>query len=443
MEEVMEVKINQVMQYDVVVAGGGPAGIAAAVSAARLGAKTVLIERFGVLGGMMTSGHVQPILGMTAPYTMYHEVCGLLNQGHEEVERITTRNGSEIHVDPEEAKRRLLELAVESGADVYLQTAVVDVEKEDGRVRRLLLTSPEGPCIVEGKMFVDATGDGYVAYRGGAPYETGREGDGLRQPETIEFTVGGVDETRAVSCYGGSDPVTLPDGKKYSQLCREASDNGILPGNVSIVRLHRTFYPGERQVNATQANGCEVLNAKGILEAELELRQQIDQVVRFLKDFVPGYEACYVKASASALGVRETRRFKGEYVLSDEDVETGARFPDVVVHRAWFLIDIHNPKGGGQAEGHSKPAVPYDIPLRSLIPKNLDGVFLAGRNISGTHRAHGSYRVMGIALATGQAAGIAAAVCAMDGLGARELDYRRVQKVLMDYGAELFDKGGV
>ena len=134
--------------------------------------------------------------------------------------------------------------------------------------------------------------------------------------------------------------------------------------------------------------------------------------------------------------MRETRRFKGEYVLSDEDVETGARFPDVVVHRAWFLIDIHNPKGGGQAEGHSKPAVPYDIPLRSLIPKNLDGVFLAGRNISGTHRAHGSYRVMGIALATGQAAGIAAAVCAMDGLGARELDYRRVQKVLMDYGAE-------
>ena len=341
----MKVNIEQVLQYDVVVAGGGPAGIAAAVSASRLGVKTALIERFGVLGGMMTSGHVQPVLGRTAPYTMYHEVCGLLNRGHEDVELITTRNGSEIHVDPEEAKRRLLELAVDSGADVYLQTAVVDVEKEEGKIKGLLVTSPGGPCIVEGKMFVDATGDGYVAYRGGAPFETGREGDGLRQPETLEFTVGGV------------------------------------------------------------------------------------------------YENCYVKASASTLGVRETRRFTGEYVLSDQDVETGARFPDVVVHNAWFLIDIHNPKGGGQAEGHSKPAVPYDIPLRSLIPKNLDGVFLAGRNISGTHRAHGSYRVMGIALATGQAAGTAAAICAMDGIGTGGLDYRKVQKALMDSGAELFDKG--
>lgn len=437
----MKVNIEQVLQYDVVVAGGGPAGIAAAVSASRLGVKTALIERFGVLGGMMTSGHVQPVLGRTAPYTMYHEVCGLLNRGHEDVELITTRNGSEIHVDPEEAKRRLLELAVDSGADVYLQTAVVDVEKEEGKIKGLLVTSPGGPCIVEGKMFVDATGDGYVAYRGGAPFETGREGDGLRQPETLEFTVGGVDEAKAIACYGGSDPVMLPDGKKYSQLCREACEKGILPGNVSIVRLHRTFYPGERQVNATQANGCEVLEAKGILEAELELRRQIDLVVRFLKDFVPGYENCYVKASASTLGVRETRRFTGEYVLSDQDVETGARFPDVVVHNAWFLIDIHNPKGGGQAEGHSKPAVPYDIPLRSLIPKNLDGVFLAGRNISGTHRAHGSYRVMGIALATGQAAGTAAAICAMDGIGTGGLDYRKVQKALMDSGAELFDKG--
>ena len=130
----------------------------------------------------------------------------------------------------------------------------------------------------------------------------------------------------------------------------------------------------------------------------------------------------------------------GEYVLSDQDVEKGARFPDVVVHKAWFLIDIHNPAGGGQAERHSHPATPYDIPFRSLVPLQADGLLLSGRNISGTHRAHASYRVMGVALATGQAAGVAAALSARQGVTPRQLDYHLVQQALMNYGARLFDE---
>ena len=125
-------------------------------------------------------------------------------------------------------------------------------------------------------------------------------------------------------------------------------------------------------------------------------------------------------------------------MISDEDVEKGARFDDVVVHNAWFLIDIHNPTGGGQAEKHSQPATPYDIPYRSLLPKQVEGLLLSGRNISGTHRAHASYRVMGVALATGQAAGAAAALSAQNGCSPRELDYHQIQDVLTDYGARLF-----
>ena len=136
--------------------------------------------------------------------------------------------------------------------------------------------------------------------------------------------------------------------------------------------------------------------------------------------------------------MRESRRFQGEYILSDQDVEQGARFEDVVVHGAWFLIDIHNPAGGGQAEGHSQPAKPYDIPYRCLLPKGVEGLLLSGRNISGTHRAHASYRVMGIAMPVGQAAGTAAALCAKHGCLPRALDYRLVQQALTAAGSGLF-----
>ena len=221
-------------------------------------------------------------------------------------------------------------------------------------------------------------------------------------------------------------------------MCKEACKNGELPENVSIVRIHYTINPGERNINATQVNGRDTLTVAGSVEAEYLLREQIPVIIDFLRRVAPGFENCRLKSSATTLGVRETRRFVGDYVISDEDVEKGARHEDVVVHKAWFLIDIHNPAGGGQAEKHSQPATPYDIPYRSLLPKDVEGLLLSGRNISGTHRAHASYRVMGVAMPTGQAAGTAAALCAREGCTPRGLDYREVQAALAEYGAQLF-----
>lgn len=423
--------------YDVIVAGGGPAGIAAAVSAARQGARTALVERYGILGGMLTSGHVQPILGHAEGRTMYDEVVALLNEGHEDAPQIKTRNGREVGVDLEEAKHRLLKLCVEAGVYVYLQTPVVNVVMDGAKVAGLVVCTPTGMETLTAHAVVDATGDGFAAMLAGAPFEVGRA-DGHCQPVTLEFTVEQVDEKWNFTCYGGSDPVTLPDGRRYSELCKEANARGELPENVSIVRIHRTLQPGERNINATQANGFNTLTVSGAVGAEYLLREQVPQVVAFLRKYAPGFENCRVKSSASTLGVRETRRFVGDYVISDEDVERGARFEDVVVHKAWFLIDIHNPTGGGQAEKHSQPATPYDIPYRSLLPKGVEGLLLSGRNISGTHRAHASYRVMGVALATGQAAGVAAALSAREGVTPRQLDYRTVQQALMASGSRLF-----
>ena len=278
-----EKNIQRIYQYDVVVAGGGPAGVCAAVSAARQGAKTLLIERFGILGGMMTSGHVDPILGNVAPGTMYDEIISRMTQLHPGVEPQITRNGVEQHVDPEEAKILLLNLVKESGAEYFLQSSVVDVIQDEDEIKGVVISTPTGLAAVYGKCVIDCTGDGFLAAAAGAEYKIGRESDGLCQPNTIEFVVNYVDEASAITCFGGSDPVRLKNGGSYVELCKQANLRGELPPNVTIVRLHKTFYSGERSVNATQVNQFNSLSLAEIAEADLLLRNQITCILGFLR----------------------------------------------------------------------------------------------------------------------------------------------------------------
>jgi len=420
-------------QYDVIVVGGGPSGIAAAVSASRQGAKTALIERYGILGGMLTSGYVNPILGLVSKGTMLEEMLELLG-----ATCLKTRNGNEMSIDSEKAKGILLTFTVDAGVDVMLQTPVVDCIKEGNLVSGVIIGTQEGLKELHAHIVIDATGDGLVACLAGADYRVGRDSDGKCQPTSLEFSVSDVDESRAFTCWGGSDPVKMPDGERYSEFCKRKNAEGELPKNVTIVRLHRTNVPGERSINATQANGFDTLTPEGVLNAEYELRSQINPIVEFLRKYVPGFESCRLKATPSTLGVRESRRIMGDCILNDNDVEKGNRQKDVIVHDAWFLIDIHNPAGGGQAEGFSQPAIPYDIPYGCLLPKGIEGLLTCGRCISGTHRAHASYRVMGICIATGQAAGIAASLCSRQGKTARELDVKDVQEELGRIGVDLF-----
>ena len=425
------------LEADVVVAGGGPAGVCAAVSAARAGAKVVLAERFGCLGGNLTLGHVSPILGKVCPGTMVDEVRGLLNANHLNVPKVMTRNGPEEHIDHEEAKGVLAKLCADAGVTVLLCAPVVDAVMEGNRIVGIVVDTPKGLRNIRAKVVIDATGDGRVAMASGAECKIGRDGDGATQPSSLEFVVDGVDEKVGLTAWGGTDPVKLPSGEEYRALCKRMNAAGELPENVTIVRLHRTFYPGERSVNATQVNGVDALDPVAVGKADAELRRQIDMCVAFLRKHVPGYEMCRVKSTADTLGVRETRRVMGDAMVVDDDLLEGRKYADAIVHDAWFLIDIHNPKGGGQAEGHSHPAKPYDIRYGAFLPKGVEGLLTAGRCISGTHRAHASYRVMTPCMAMGEAVGVAAALAAKRGMTPRAVSAADVRGVLRQRGVKL------
>ena len=433
-------------EFDIIVCGAGPAGICAAVSAARYGARVLLAERYGSVGGMLTMGAVSPILGSVSRGTMYDEVCRRVRSDAPEdsVSDVHTRNGREVALNREAAKSALDAMISESGVTLWLGAAVADVitdgEGDSRRVCGVIFATQRGLCAVSARVVIDCTGDGCAAAAAGCSFDIGREGDGRLQPMTLEFLLGGVSPD-AIAVWGGTDPVRIPSGEfagmEFRELCKQKNREGELPENVTIVRLHHTLRADERVVNATQKNGADPLDPASVAEAELELRTQIDTCAAFLRKYIPGYENCRVIDSADTLGVRESRRIRGLDSVCDGDVETGRMREDAVVHKAWFLIDIHNPAGGGQAEGHSHPALPYDIPYGALIPKDVLGILVAGRCISGTHRAHASYRVMSICMAMGEAAGVAAAIAAERNADPRDIPAADVRAELASRGVEL------
>lgn len=421
------------MKYDIIVAGAGPAGICAAVAAARQGSKVALIERYGVVGGNLTAGYVGPILGSVGPGTMRDEVCGLL--GVRDNDWIGEQGNAH---DFEEAKFTLADLvAKESNIDVFLQTAVFDVIKEDNVVKGLVCASNEGPLRFEAPVTIDCTGDGIVAFMAGAEVGKGRE-DGLMQPVTLEFTIDGVDEERGLICIGDVDEVEL-NGQRFLDWCKDRAAEGKIPEKLAAVRLHPCVEKGRRQVNTTQVNRVDITRIEQIFPADYELRQQINLLRDFLRENLPGYENIKVIGSGTTTGVRESRRIMGDYVIDADELSAGKRFPDVVVHDALFIVDIHNPDGAGQAEDKIQYCKPYDLPYRCFLPKGLEGLMVAGRCISGTHRAHASYRVMSICMAMGEAVGIAAALSVSKGCTPRQLDVTLLQKTMTDKGIVLFD----
>jgi len=399
---------------DVLVCGGGPSGVAAAAMAARGGARTLLVERYGRLGGMATLAAVHPLLGrVKSPF----------------VGEVVKRLGG-TGVDFERIDLHYADLLQQAGADLLLHAWMACATVEDGAVRGATFLAKDGLLRARAAVTVDATGDGDVAASAGAPFEQGRPGDKLVQPMSIMYRISGVGE-KAFCC--GSEEAARKlkiGGKTWEQIVAEGQKAGELPATISVIRTYACPRRGDRGVNATQVNGVDGTRARDLTRAELEGRRQAAAVLEFLRKHAPGYENAYLSLMPAVVGVRETRRVLGVEYLDRKDLIAGRRRDDAVVREANFVIDIHNPAGGGQAEGLAARVKPYDIPYGCLVPKTLDGLLLAGRCISGSHDAHASYRVQCIAMAIGAAAGAAAALAARGKTPPRRLAPADVRKAL-------------
>lgn len=416
------------MHYDVVIAGAGPAGIAAALEAARSGAKTALIERYGCVGGNLTLGYVGPLLGNVCAGTIGEEIEAT----------ICTATG--LCPDFEKAKIALTGLLADAGVDVYLQTLVTGASKNGSHIEAIETHGKFGTQTFTADTFIDATGDGDLSVLCGCPWEMGRDGDGLVQPVTLMFVIDGVDPAQKLLCCHEEHYTDLGDGREYLDLCHKACQDGTLPENVNIVRLYQTGSATERMVNATQENYIDPLDPMAVFRAECALRQQIGKIVAFLQNNIPGFEHITIKGSAATLGVRESRRIMGRYTLTKEDLMAGRTFPDAVVHKAFFCLDIHNPAGPGQSEHDERcptSPIPYDIPFSAMCPLGCDNLITSGRCISGTHVAHSSYRVMRICMAMGQAAGAGAALMHQTHTNTETIDPQRIRQHLIDRGVAL------
>ena len=415
------------LNAEVVVCGGGPAGLCAAVAAAQEGADTLLIERYGFLGGMATAGLVNPFMPY---YTGGEQIIEGLFQ--EILDRLDAVGGwshrqdewARDAFDPEIMKLVAQDMVEEAGVRLRLHTTVVDTSSDNGHVERILLASKSGFERAEATIFIDATGDGDLAARAGADYEQGRPEDGLSQPMTLMFRMTGVDEER------------MPPREEINALYDEAKAAGEICNPRENVLWFYTTRPGEIHFNTTRIVKRDGTSAADLTEAELEGRRQVKQMVRFLNEKVPGFANAYLSATGTQIGVRESRRIMGEYVLTAEDVLGARKFPDGIA-RGCYSIDIHNPAGTGTVIKELPEGESYDIPYRCLCPRGFENLLVAGRPISATHEAHSSVRVMPIAAAIGEAAGVAAAMCVANEQTVPEVDVAALRDRLLARGASL------
>lgn len=417
-------------EVDVLVAGGGPAGIGAAIAAARNGAKTMLIEHFSCLGGIATSGLMSHWTGSTEG-PIYGEILERCQQpwpGEPDPRKFRQT------INHEKLKLVLFDMIAEAGVTLQLHTDAADAILDGSRVAGVITQSKSGREAVFAKVVIDATGDGDVAARAGAAFAKGREEDGLMQPVTLMFKIEGVDCDHAIFPGSFESKVDVPKGEIQALARRE------LPHPAGHVLLYRSTMPGQVVVNMTNLIGIDGTSARDLTRAEVECHRQVPKIVAFLREYAPGYENCRLLETAAIVGVRETRHFKGVYTLTAEDIVEARQFPDWIATRNLFNFDIHNVKGAGLdehgAQHQFRSRGKYSIPYGCCVPEKLDGLLLAGRNISGSHKAHSNYRVMPICVNIGQGAGTAAAVAVRDGVLPRAVDVAKVQDLLRRQGVE-------
>ena len=384
--------------------------------------RVLLIEALGRVGGISTSGLMSHWTGSVRS-SLYDELW----------QRAADKNSHELgkpkkQIDPELLTVTYYEMLREANVEILLYTFVCGVMREGNRITGVITESKSGRIAYAAEVVIDATGDGDVAYRAGASYFKGREEDGLMQPATLMFKVGGVDESRGVFPEAFESNPPIPAGG--IQTVGRAN----IPAPAGHVLLYKSTIPGVVTCNMTNVTGIDGTKAEDLTRAELVCRSQMEPIIKFLRNYVPGFENCYIISAASLIGIRETRHFIGVTQLTEEDILVARVFPDWVVRDAYFNFDVHNLTGAGLDETGSQAKFAqkrgYTIPYGALVPERIDGLLLSGRNISGTHMAHSNFRAMPICFGIGEAGGVAAALAVQTGVALRYLDPTAIQAEL-------------
>lgn len=441
-------------EADVLVVGGGPAGIAAAVSSARNGARTVLVERFGFLGGNATAGLVGPFMTSYSQDGKIQLIKGVFEELVERAEALGgaihprgVEGGSEYAgfityghhrvtpFDPEAVKLVAAEMCLEAGVDLRLHTFVVDTLVEDGGVAGVLVASKSGLEAIRARVTVDCSADADIAVRAGVPFHQGREEDGLTQPMTLFFRVGNIDDEKVIEYVN-----RMNEYRPFTSIVKAAHERGEFPIPREALGVYRTPHPGIWRVNTTRLHKLDGTDVRDLTRAEIEGRRQVMFLMKFFREYCPGFENAMLLDTAAMIGVRETRRIVGEYTLTADDLATGREFDDVIA-LCGYPIDIHSPTGSGGSmnpEAFTSANV-YQLPYGILVPQGADRLLVAGRCVSASHEALGAIRVMPPAFAMGQAAGTAAALAVAEGVEPRNVPVPWLQETLVKSGAYLGD----
>lgn len=405
--------------FDVIVCGAGSAGVAAACSAARGGARTLLLERHGFGGGIVTAAMIHTFDAIKSCLDNDTAVVG--GFGQELIDEILALGGAATADNPPEAlvihpeiqKVAIDRLLAQAGVTTLYHAYACDALLDGRRVTGVEAALRDGRARFPAAVVIDGTGDAEIAFHAGAPFTVAAD----LQPLTCHFRLGNIDPR--------------PTWRQWEEIMGRALQAAHARGELRVfggpwvIRLA----DGEISVNATRVRANPVDPAQ-LAAAEVEGRAQMLHLWHLLRRDVPELADSYLLSGASQLHIRESRIIDGEYQLTEDDIARGTRFPDSIALGAW-PVDIHPADGAVGVHPHKEnPPVPYEIPFRCLIPRHTDGLLVAGKPISTTHRAHGSTRVPGTSLATGQAAGVAAALLVRGRRAVRELDPRALQDAL-------------
>jgi hypothetical protein len=473
---------TSIQNVDVAVIGGGTAGFAAAVAAARNGAKTLLIERYDCLGGTLTGGLVGVIIsefrmhkGRKSIYpkeTNFEGEQTIKGIANELANRLICSGGAygekdripvSVCTNTEALKQMMDEMCVESGVNLWFGSTFLEANHEGGRLNSITVQNKSGRHMIKAKVFIDSSGDGDVSEKSGIPFVMGREPDGVTMPVSLLFTTGGVklDETIA---YLQKKPTELSwppiesiienykSGKPFSIFAfRErlvsAYSMGDLPmaygaeNPIPLFAIHSVIRGGQVLQDRTahivdMAYQIHATDSKDYSKACIEVRKRIPIIISFLKKYIPGYQNCFLDQAASQLGVRETRRFLCKYTLTSDDITAAKEFDDAIAVNGGNM-NLHSETGGKLMENYGgqkyKPvSKPYQIPLRCLIPNEINNLIIAGKTISCDRLALGSLRWSPVCIAIGQGAGTAAAIAVKSDVPVSEISLSELRQTLLE-----------